>query len=120
LLEIKKQTGWVNVVEVMTIIELENSEVEEILDAEFVFVEENVYENVVHTCVEGFKTKKNDEFMTADDAIEKLFLKLKVNKIIPNEIEDFSYELYSCERLIGLDATDELPKKIAISFTQTM
>ena len=109
-----------NVVEVMTIIELENSEVEEILGAEFVFVEENIYENVVHTCVDGFKKKKNDEFMTTDDAIEKLFLQLKANKIIPSEIEDFSYELSSCERIISMDEKEELPKKIAISFTQTM
>ena len=109
-----------NVVEVMTIIELENSEVEEILGAEFVFVEENIYENVVHTCVDGFKKKKNDEFMTTDDAIEKLFQQLKVNNIIPNEIEDFSYELSSCERIINMDEKEKLPKKIAISFTQTM
>ena len=109
-----------NVVEVMTIIELENSEVEEILNAEFVFVEENIYENVVHTCVDGFKKKKNDEFMTTDDAIEKLFQQLKVNNIIPNDIEDFSYELSSCERIINMDEKEELPKKIAISFTQTM
>ena len=109
-----------NVVEVMTIIELENSEVEEILNAEFVFVEENIYENIVHICVDGFKKKMNDEFMTTDDAIEKLFQQLKVNNIITNDIEDFSYELSSCERIINMDEKEELPKKIAISFTQTM
>ena len=106
--------------EVITIIELDNAEVEEILDAEFIFVEDNIYENVVHTCVDGFKEKKSGEFITIDDAFEKLFLILKANNLIPNEIEDFSYELSSCERLIRMDAKeDELPKKIAVSFTQT-
>ena len=42
-----------NFVEVITIIELDNAEVEEILDAEFIFVEDNIY-----TVVSGDKLAK--------------------------------------------------------------
>ena len=107
-------------VNILTIIELENSEVEEIIEASFVFVDEQLYENVVQTCVDGFASKSTNERIDTDDAMETLFNKLKEKGVIPADIEDFSYELTSCERIKSNNpAKEELPKKIAISFTQS-
>lgn len=99
---------------------MDNSEVEQILDASFVFVDEIIYENVVHTCVDGFTSRRTNERLDTDDAMEQLFTMLKARHVIPSEVEDFSYELTSCERIKSNNPEkDELPKKIAISFTQS-
>lgn len=115
-----KQIGWVNVVNILTIIEMDNSEVEQIIDASFVFVDETIYENVIQTCVDGFVSNKTNERIDTNDAMEKLFLMLKARHIIPSAVENFSYELTSCERIKSNNPEkEELPKKIAISFTQS-
>jgi hypothetical protein len=107
-------------VNILTIIELDNSEVEQILDASFVYVDETVYENVIHTCVDGFIANKTNKHLETDDAMEQLFAMLKARHIIPSTVEDFSYELTSCERIkTNNQEKNELPKKIALSFTQS-
>ncbi|WP_050613982.1 hypothetical protein [Bacillus testis] len=105
---------------IMTIIEMDHSEVEHILDASFVFVDETVYKNVVHTCVDGFLCNKSQSPIDTDDAMEQLFLRLKAKSVIPDSVQDFSYELASCERIRPTNSLKEEPlKTIAISFTET-
>lgn len=107
------------VVNILTIIELDNSEVEKILDASIVFQEEIVFENVTSTCVEGFKCNKTNELLDSDHAMEKVFLMLKANHYIPSQVQDFSYELSSCERIkSNTPEKEELPKMVSISFSQ--
>ncbi|MFS0784613.1 hypothetical protein [Bacillus sp. 1P06AnD] len=104
---------------IMTIIEMDHSEVEHILDASFVFVDETVYKNVIRTCVDGFICNKTKEPIETDDAMEQLFLRLKANRIIPEAVQDFSYELTSCERIESYrDDMEHNPKTLSISFTE--
>ncbi|MGM9923566.1 MAG: hypothetical protein ACI35R_04885 [Bacillus sp. (in: firmicutes)] len=104
---------------ILTIIELDNSEVEEILDASFVFEEEALYENIVSTCVAGFQCRKTNKLLDSDEAMEQLFLRLKARHYIPEAIQDFSYELSSCERIrSNTQESDTWPKMVSISFTQ--
>lgn len=106
---------------VITIIELGYKEVEHLLDASLVLVDEMVYENIVHNCVEGFLCRKTNQPIALDDAMERTFLLLKANGIIPKDAQDFSYEVYSSERIKQNDPEkEELPKKITISFSQSL
>jgi hypothetical protein len=104
---------------ITTIIELDHEEVEELLNVQFVFVEEKIYDNMVHTCVDGFVDNDTKNEMDTDEAMERLFAKLKEQNVIPQDVIDFSYELTSCERVKKMDVEqDDLPKKVAISFLQ--
>ncbi len=106
---------------VMTIIELDYEEVEHLLDASLILVDEIVYENIVHNCVEGFLCKRTNQPIALDDAMERTFLMLKANGIIPKDVQDFSYEVYSSERIKQNDPEkEELPKTITVSFSQTL
>mgnify|MGYP003413995302 FL=1 len=53
--------------------------------------------------------------------MERTFLMLKANGIIPKDVQDFSYEVYSSERIKQNDPEkEELPKTITVSFSQTL
>lgn len=105
---------------IMTIIELDNEEIEKLIDASLILVDETVYENLVHACVEGFICNKTNQHIDIDDAMERVFLMLKANRVIPSDVTDFSYEVYSCERIKHSNPDKEqLPNTISISFTQT-
>lgn len=103
---------------ITTIIELENKEVEEIIGAKMQFVEEHIQENIVHTCVEGFVDEKTNKPIDIDDAVEKLFAELKNKQVISANVEDFSCELPSCERIKHLDEDEFEPQKVIISYTE--
>jgi hypothetical protein len=102
---------------ITTIIELENKEVEQITGAKLVFIQEQIEENIVETCVECFKLEGSEECMDTDDAMQLVFDKLKAEGTVPQSVQDFSFQMPSCER-IKKDSYDEkdMPQKVVISF----
>ncbi|MDZ5473992.1 hypothetical protein SM124_19920 [Bacillus sp. 31A1R] len=101
---------------ITTIIELDNKEVEKMADAKMVFAHEQINEQIVQTCVEGFQLANGDKIET-DDALQKVFDQLKKDGIVPEEIEDFSYEMPSCERIKKeVYSENDLPQNVVISF----
>jgi hypothetical protein len=102
---------------ITTIIELENKEVEEMTGAKLVFSQEQIEENIVETCVECFKLEGSDVCMDTDDAMQLVFDKLKETGAVPQDVEDFSFQMPSCER-IKKDVYDEndMPQKVVITF----
>lgn len=102
---------------VTTIIELENREVEKMAGAKLVFIQEQIDTNIVETCVDCFKYEGSEDCLDTDDAMEKVFNALKANGLIPEAVKDFSYEMPSCERL-RKDVYEEqdMPQKVVLSF----
>lgn len=102
---------------ITTIIELENHEVENIAGAKLVFAREQIDENIIETCVDGFKVEGSKEILSTEDAMEKVFNQLKENGVIPVKVEDFSFEMPSCERLKRKNDTEmDIPQKVILSF----
>lgn len=102
---------------VTTIIELENNEVEAITGAQLVFAQEKIAENIIETCVECFQVKDSEEKISTEEAMQKVFEQLKNEGVIPSKVEDFSFEMPSCERMKSKtqDAND-LPQKVVLSY----
>ena len=84
---------------ITTKIQLENEEVEQLLNVSFVYAEETICENIVQTCVEGLRSNKTNEILDTEEAMEQLFVLLKANYIIPGAVNEFSYEMFTCERI---------------------
>lgn len=103
---------------ITVIVELENNEVENILGASFLFEKEQIHDNIIHTCVEGFVDNETNEKLDIDEAMEKVFDTLKEKHGLSAAVEDFSYELPSCERIKHVDGNDEIPQKVMISYTE--
>jgi hypothetical protein len=102
---------------ITTIIELENHEVENIAGAKLVFAQEQIEENIIETCVDGFKVEGSENLIPTEDAMEKVFNHLKKDGVIPAKVEDFSFEMPSCERMKRKNDEDiEMPQKIILSF----
>jgi hypothetical protein len=102
---------------ITTIIELENMEVEKIAGAKLVFAEEQISENIIETCVECFQVEGSKETLSTEDGMQLVFSQLKQEGIIPSKVEDFSFEMPSCGRLKTRNEDDiELPQKVIISF----
>jgi hypothetical protein len=102
---------------ITTIIELENREVEEIAGAKLVFAQEQIEENIIETCVECFQLDDSNEVIATEDAMQRVFDQLKQEGIIPSNVEDFSYEMPSCERLKRKsDSEMDVPQKVILSF----
>jgi hypothetical protein len=102
---------------VTTIIELENREVEKMAGAKLVFTQEQIDSNIVETCVDCFKYEGSDECLDTDDAMEKVFNTLKQEGLIPEAVEDFSYEMPSCERLKKeVYSEQDMPQKVILSY----
>jgi hypothetical protein len=102
---------------ITTIIELENLEVEAIAGAKLVFAQEHIEENIIETCVECFQIEGSEEKLSTDDVMQKVFDQLKESGVIPTKIEDFSYEMPSCERIKRKTTEEkELPQKVILSF----
>lgn len=102
---------------ITTIIELENHEVENITGAKLVFAQEQIDENIVETCVDGFKVEDSEDLIPTEDAMEKVFKQLKKEGIIPAKVEDFSFEMPSCERMKRKNDNEiDLPQKVILSF----
>ncbi|WP_335870227.1 hypothetical protein [Bacillus sp. 2205SS5-2] len=100
------------------IIKLENHEVEELVNVEFVFEEEKLEQNIVHTCVGGFIDKQSKEALDIDDTMEKLFEVLKTKKVIPERVTDFSYELPSCDMVKNIEGKETIPQNVVISYAE--
>ncbi|MCM3662802.1 hypothetical protein M3204_00200 [Mesobacillus subterraneus] len=102
---------------VTTIIELENREVEKMAGAKLVFTQEQIDTNIVETCVDCFKYEGSEECLETDEAMQKVFITLKEEGLIPEAVEDFSYEMPSCGRL-RKDVYEEqdMPQKVILSF----
>ncbi|MFD3445556.1 hypothetical protein ACFDTO_13240 [Microbacteriaceae bacterium 4G12] len=103
---------------ITTIIELDNKEVEKILGARMKFMEERIQDNIVNTCVEGFVDEKTNEPISNDDAVEKLFAELQNKKIISSNVEDFSCKLPSCARVKELGEDEFEPEKVVITYVE--
>lgn len=102
---------------VTTIIELENREVEKMAGAKLVFIQEQIDANIVETCVDCFKYEGSEECLDTDEAMEKVFNALKVEGLIPETVEDFSYEMPSCERLRkDVYEDQDMPQKVILSY----
>lgn len=99
---------------ITTYIELENHEVETIAGAKMVFDTEQVNEEIVETCVEGFEIEATGEKLSSEDGIQIVFEHLKQKGIIPESVEDFSFEMPSCERLKKSER--ELPQNVILTF----
>ncbi|WP_442598976.1 hypothetical protein [Neobacillus sp. D3-1R] len=102
---------------VTTIIELENKEVEKMTGAKLVFTQEHIDENIVETCVECLKFEGSNQCIDTDDAMQMVFDKLKLEGTIPENVQEFSFQMPSCER-IKKDVYNEsdMPQKVIITF----
>lgn len=102
---------------ITTIIELENSEVENIAGAKLVFMQEQIDENIIGTCVECFKMDDSEITFTTEEGMQRVFEELQQKGVIPQTVEDFSYEMPSCERLKRKNSSvTELPQKVILSY----
>lgn len=101
---------------ITTIIELENQEVEQRANAKMVFIEEEIMDDVVETCVNGFQMIDSGEDLDTEDAMQVVFEKLKNEGVIPQNVSDFSYEMPSCGRIKTEDSQNDFPQKVIISF----
>ncbi|MHC0036881.1 hypothetical protein [Pseudoneobacillus sp. C159] len=102
---------------VTTIIELENKEVERITGAKLVFTQEQIEENIVETCVECLKKEGSEECLDNDEAMELVFQQLKTEGTIPEHVEDYSFQMPSCERIKkDVYKEEDMPQKVIITF----
>ncbi|CAM3644185.1 hypothetical protein [Mesobacillus zeae] len=103
---------------ITTIIELENQEVEQITGAKLVFSQEQIDSHIVETCVECFKYEGSGDCLDTEKAMQTVFESLKQKGLIPAEVQDFSFEMPSCEKLKKPEYTEEdMPQKVVLSFT---
>ncbi|MDQ0198032.1 hypothetical protein [Neobacillus ginsengisoli] len=102
---------------ITTIIELENREVENIVGAKLIFAQEQIDENIIETCVECLQVENTEEMISTVDAMQRVFNQLKHEGVIPPKVEDFSFEMPSCERLKRkVDFEKDLPQKVILSY----
>ncbi|WP_059172794.1 hypothetical protein [Bacillus sp. FJAT-27445] len=102
---------------ITTIIELENREVENMAGGRLVFAQERIDENIVETCVDCFQETGTDEKIPTDDAMQRVFDKLKEEGVIPEKVAEFSYEMPSCGQLRKKSETSfDIPQKVILSF----
>lgn len=102
---------------ITTIIELENKEVERITGAKLVFTQEHIDENIVETCVECLKREGSEECIDTDEAMQLVFDQLKKEGSIPEVVEEFSFQMPSCERIKKeVYKEEDMPQKVIITF----
>ncbi|RHW31192.1 hypothetical protein D1B31_22675 [Neobacillus notoginsengisoli] len=102
---------------ITTIIELENREVENMAGAKLVFAQELVDEHIVETCVECFQEEDSEQKISTEDAMDRVFNQLKEEGVIPKKVEEYSYEMPSCGQLRkNTDTSFEIPQNVIISF----
>jgi hypothetical protein len=102
---------------VTTIIELENKEVERITGAKLVFTQEQIEDNIMETCVECLKKDDSEECLDNDDAMQLVFDQLKEEGVIPEHVQDFSFQMPSCERIKkDVYHEEDMPQKVIITF----
>ncbi len=103
---------------ITTIIELENHEVEDMTGAKLVFSQEQLAENVFETCVECLKEEESGECIDTETAMMMVFNKLKNQGLVPEKVEDFSFEMPSCGTIKKDMIEQDLPQKIVISYDE--
>lgn len=107
----------VPIMHITTYIELENQEVEKIAHAKIIFATEQVNEDIVETCVEGFEVEETGEKISSEDGIQMVFDHLKHEGLIPKDVEDFSFEMPSCERIKkAVDKEQDVPQNVVITY----
>ena len=85
---------------ITTIIELENHEVESMTGAKLVFSREQLAANIIETCVECLKDEESGECIDTETAMQTVFEELKKRGLVPEEVDDFSYEMPSCGQIM--------------------
>ena len=102
---------------ITTIIELENHEVEEMAGAKLVFAQEQIDENIVETCVDYLQADDSKEIITPENAMKRVFDQLKEKGVVPQQVEDFSFEMPSCGQLKKkLQSEYDIPQRVILSF----
>lgn len=101
---------------ITTIIELENYEVEQRAGAKLVFAQEHIDNNIIETCVDYLESDGSTEKITAEEAMKKVFHQLKQEGVVPEKVEDFSYEMPACGQLKRKSNLHEVPQKVIISY----
>jgi uncharacterized protein YutE (UPF0331/DUF86 family) len=102
---------------ITTIIELENEEFEKMAGAKLVFAQEQIDENIVETCVDYLQAADSKEIITPEDAIQVVFDQLKEKGVIPQQVEDFSFEMPSCGQLRRKTQSEcDIPQKVILTF----
>lgn len=102
---------------ITTIIELENQEVEQMVGAKMVFLQEEINDQIIQTCVECFEIPETNETIDSEEVMERVFLALKEKGVIPAEVNDFSFEMPSCERIKACHSSvEDVPQNVVISF----
>jgi uncharacterized protein YutE (UPF0331/DUF86 family) len=102
---------------ITTIIELENAEVEKIAGAKFIFAQEHINEHVVETCVDYLQAENSNEKIQPEDAMKTVFDYLKQEGIIPQQVEDFSFEMPACGQFKKESVSEyDIPQKVILSY----
>ena len=83
--------GGYQIMNITTLIELENHEVEDIANAKMVFSQEHLHNNIIETCVECFKIEGSNEILKIEDTMQKVFENIKQKGVIPKQVVDFSF-----------------------------
>ncbi|NHM31859.1 hypothetical protein [Neobacillus terrae] len=82
-----------------------------------IFAQEQINQNIVETCVEGFHANEKKEVISNEEAMQKVFNRLKEDGYIPNSVEDFSFQMPSCERLKKKELNEQdIPQKVILSY----
>lgn len=103
---------------ITTIIELNNQEVEQMAGAKMVFVQEEITEQIIHTCVDCFTVEGSEEKIEPELAMEKVFEQLKGNGVIPPGVTEFSFEMPACgTSKKNNQVIAEIPQNVVLTFT---
>lgn len=80
-------------------VEVENSEVEQMLHLETSYDEYKLGDYGIETCIDYYTELDSHKKVAPETVVDKLFQSLKGKEIIPNEVNTYSYEIPGCERL---------------------
>lgn len=102
---------------ITTIIELENQEFEKMAGAKLVFAQEQIDEHIVETCVDYLQVENSNVIITPEDAMKVVFDQLKDKGVVPQKVEDFSFEMPSCGQLRRKTQSEyDIPQKVILTF----
>jgi hypothetical protein len=103
---------------ITTIIELNNQEVEQMVGARMVFVQEQITEQIIHTCVDCFSVEGSEDKIEPEHAMEKVFEQLKGDGLIPEGVTEFSFEMPACGTIKKHNKViAEIPQNVVLTFT---
>lgn len=103
---------------ITTIIELNNQEVEQMVGARMVFVQEKITEEIIQTCVDCFSVEGSEEKIEPEHAMEKVFEQLKGDGVIPEGVTEFSFEMPACGSIKKPNQVKaDIPQTVVLTFT---